>query len=78
MKLSRDGELESDEIEIIRRDSGNALEAVNNYRYTALRMFNYRVWPEAGEIRDELDKLDKLPLYEINELLGAAGFASDQ
>ncbi len=51
-----------------------ATTAVNSYRYTALRQYHYREWPTAGEIRDALDELDKLPLYELDELLTLAGF----
>jgi len=75
MKLNLDGSIrDKDQDEIEFRDSTNAVAAVNNYRYTALRMYNYPDWPEAGEIRDELDKIDKLPLFELDALLNAAGF----
>ena len=77
MKLTKDGDLESDDVAIIRRDSQNAVAAVNTYRFTALRMMNYGTWPDAGEIRKEIDVLDKLPLYELHELMDAAGFQHD-
>ena len=75
MKLKADGTIrDKDQEEIDFRDSTNALAAVNNYHYTALRMYNYPTWPEAGEIRDALDKIDKLPLFELDAMLNAAGF----
>ena len=78
MKLKADGTIRDiDQEEVDNRDSINALAAVNGYHYTALRMYPYRVWPEAGEIRDALDKIDKLPLYELHEMRNHAGFYND-
>ena len=74
MKLTKDGDIRNGhDDEIAKRDADNAVAAVNTYRYAAMRQYRYAHWPEAGEIRDELDKLDKLPLYELHELLAAAG-----
>ena len=79
MKLKADGTIrDKDQEAIDDRDSTNALAAVNTYHYQALRMYAYPVWPEAGEIRDALDKIDKLPLYELHEMRAAAGFSNDE
>lgn len=75
MKLKADGSIrDKDQEEIDLRDSTNALAAVNTYHYTALRMYNYATWPDQGEIRDALDSIDKLPLFELDAMLNAAGF----
>ena len=79
MKLSADGSiLSADERAILERDSTNALAAVNGFHYQALRMYSWPIWPEAGEIRDALDCIDKLPLYELHEMRAAAGFSKDE
>ena len=59
------------------KTSIRAVKAVNNFQFAALRQYHYRVWPTAGEVRDELDKLDKLPLYELDELLDLAGLQTN-
>jgi len=65
-----------EEIDRIRRESELALKVVSPYRYTAMRQYYFRVWPEKGEIRTELNKLKAMPTFERDELMQRAGFST--
>lgn len=76
VKSAEELERENDERrnEKTRNESERAISAVNSYTYSALRMYHYRTWPDQGEIRDELDRLSRLPGFELDDLLRRAGF----
>lgn len=54
--------------------AGRAVDAVNNFRFVALRQYYYREWPTQGEIRDELERLHRMPTFERDALMLRAGF----
>lgn len=66
------------EIDRIRRESESAVKAVSPFRYTALRQYYFRVWPQGGEIRHELDRLKAMPTFERDELMKRAGFMTTE
>lgn len=68
MKLDKDGNMPSDDDRIAERDSKKAVAVVNSFKYRAITMYYYPIWPGQGEIREELEKLGRMNLFERDEL----------
>lgn len=65
------------EIERIRAESERAIQAVDSFKYAAMRQYHYAIWPTAGEISAELIKLKAMPAFERAELFHRAGLSME-
>lgn len=73
-KFEKDRDRDDDADARMEAEAERALLAVDNYRYAAMRQYHYPTWPASGEIRNELDRLKRMPDFERAELLKRAGF----